>query len=134
MTEVSSSKCTHIVYPNGIHEFSLADSSVASAEAYMQELEKLYVPRTPSSPTLRTVFNGGTGTLSLTFTMQRGRELITKYPNIGQIRVASLSDKLVEIRLATSFMRLIRFPNTTIRFFALSRRDEAIDWLLRDDW
>ena len=133
MTDSSGSKCKHIVHPNGVHEFSLADSSMASAEAYMQELEKIYVTRTPASPTLRCLFDCGSGTLPISFSMQRGKELIVKFPNIGHIRQASLTNRMVEVRLATSFMRLIRFPNTTIRFFELSRRDEALDWLLRDD-
>jgi len=133
MSDSDQPKCIHTLHENGIHEFSLADSSMASAEAYMQELEKIYLTRTPDSPTLRCLFDGGTGTLPINFTMQRGKELASRYPNVGVIRIATLTDKLIEIRLATSFMRLIRFPNTNVRFFELSRRDEAIDWLLQDD-
>lgn len=133
MTDSIDPKCKHTIHPNGVHEFSLTDSSIASAEAYIHELEEIYLTRTPSSPTLRCLFDGGTGTLPISFTMQRGKELITKFPNIGLIRTASLTDKMVEIRLATSFMRLIRFPNTSVRFFELSRRDDAIAWLLQDD-
>jgi hypothetical protein len=133
MTDAISSKCKHTVHPNGIHEFSIADSSTSSAEAYMQELEKIYKLRTPDSPTLRILFDAGQGTMPISFTMQRGKDLATRYPDIGKIRIASLTDKFVEIRIVDSFLRMVRFSNTSFRFFELSRRDDALNWLLKDD-
>jgi hypothetical protein len=126
-------KIHHSLLEHDIHEFSLADSSMSSAEAYMGELEKLYQTRTATSPTLRILFNGGTGTLPINYTMQRGKELAAKYPNIGLLRIAILTDKMIEIRLVDSFMRLIRFANTRTRFFELSRREDALNWLLQND-
>src|SRR6266700_1676187 len=99
MDDSTNSKCTHIVHSNGIHEFSLADSSMASVEAYMQELEKIYRLRTSASPPLHILFDAGMGTLPISFTMQRGKELAAKYPNVGKIRIATLTDKMVEIRI-----------------------------------
>jgi hypothetical protein len=133
MTENLQSKCRHKLHENGVHEFSLEDSSMASAEAYMQELEKIYRLRTPASPPLHILFDAGTGTLPISFTMQRGKELASKYPDVGKIRIATLTDKMIEIRIVDSFMRLMRFPSTRIRFFELSHREDALNWLLRDD-
>jgi len=133
MTDTPSTKCHHTLHPNGIHEFSIVDSSMASAEAYMQELEKIYRLRTPDSPPLHILFDAGVGTLPISFTMQRGKALAAKYPNVGMILIATLTDRMVEIRIVDSFMRVIRLPNTRLRFFGLSRRDDAINWLLQDD-
>ncbi|MEO8393822.1 MAG: STAS/SEC14 domain-containing protein [Chloroflexota bacterium] len=133
MSDSNSPKIHHTLLENGVHEFSLADSSMSSATAYMAELEKLYQTRSATSPTLRILFNGGTGTLPINYTMQRGKELSAKYPNVGLLRIAILTDKMIEIRLVDSFMRLIRFANTRTRFFELSRREDALNWLLQDD-
>ncbi|MEO8393823.1 MAG: hypothetical protein ABI700_12600 [Chloroflexota bacterium] len=132
MTENTQPKCVHDLLENGVHQFSLVDSSMASAEAYMQELEKIYALRTPASPTLHILFDAGNGTLPISFTMQRGKELVAKYPNVGKVCIATLTDKMVEIRIVDSLMRVIRLPNTRLRFFGLSRREDALKWLLQD--
>ena len=46
---------------------------------------------------------------------------------------AILADGFIEIRLVDSFMRVMRFPNTRVRFFRTSRRDDAVTWLLKGD-
>ncbi|MBI1256875.1 MAG: hypothetical protein GC204_05350 [Chloroflexi bacterium] len=133
MDTVQPVKCTHTVLENDIHEFALADSSIASYEAYMQILEKIYELRTADSPTMRTLFDSGKTNLPISYSMKRGKELMDKFPHVGKIRTAILTDSLFETHLVDSFMRLLRFPNTHVRFFAVSRRDEAIEWLLQDN-
>ena len=133
MNATSPSRCTHIIHANGIHEFSLIDSSIDSVEAYFQELGKIYQLRTPDDPPLRTLFDSEKTNLPISYSMKRGKELLDRFPNVGRVRVATLTDRVVEIRIVDSFVRLLRFPNIRLRFFALSRRDDAIDWLLQDD-
>ena len=133
MTQTVQSKCTHTLLENDIHEFSLADASIKSYEAYMQELEKIYQQRTLASPPMRTLFDSVGIRLPISVSMKRGKQLMDKYPNVGMIRTAILTDSFVEVRLVDSFVRLLRFPNTRLRFFAPSRRDDAIAWLLRTD-
>ncbi|MEO8393821.1 MAG: STAS/SEC14 domain-containing protein [Chloroflexota bacterium] len=132
MTNLATSKCTHIEHENGVHEFKLADSSIASYEAYLQILEPIYAQRTPDDPPLRSLFDGGKTNLPINYSMRRAKDLSDRYPNVGRIRMAILSDSMVEIRLVDSFMRLFRFPKTQLRFFAVSRRDDALAWLVKD--
>jgi hypothetical protein len=54
-----------------------------------------------------------------------------KYPNVGMIRTAILTESFVEVRMVDSFVRLLRMSNTRLRFFAPSRREAAMDWLLK---
>jgi hypothetical protein len=133
MTQILKQKCTHIVLENDIHEFSLADASITSYEAYMQELEKIYQLRTLESPPMLTLFDSVGVRLPISVSMKRGKQLMDKYPQVGMIRTAILTDSFVEVRLVDSFVRLLRFPNTRLRFFAPSRRSEAISWLLQED-
>ena len=133
MTQTIKAKCTHTLLENDIHEFSLADSSVSSYEAYMQQLEKIYQVRTLASPPMRTLFDSVGIRLPISVSMKRGKQLMDKYPNVGRIRTAILTDSFVEVRLVDSFVRLLRLQNTRLRFFAPSHRNEAIAWLLEED-
>ncbi len=70
------------------------------------------------------------GTLPLSYVFERGRALHDRYPNVGEIRTATLNDNGVEIQLANSFLRLLPFAGTKVRFFTSAQRDTAIRWLL----
>ena len=133
MKDDSDTKCEHILHENGVHEFVLKESGVAAADAYMAGLERIYQSRTDISQAVRVLVNGGGTSLPLQYTFQRGKELIAKYPNMGMMRTATLTDKQVEARLADSFLRLMHFGNTRVRFFDLAHRDAAIEWLVKDD-
>jgi hypothetical protein len=133
MTDSLQLKCIHTLHENGIHEFSMNDSSMAGADAYLTELEHLYEQRTDTSKPLRCLLDSQGGTLPINYTLQRGKELMARYPNMGMVRTAILTDSIFESRLVDSFMRLMRFPNTRARFFDRTYRNDAIDWLLKDN-
>ena len=132
-TNTQPSNCTHILHENGVHEFILANASIDSYEAYMQELAKIYATRQPDDPPVRTLFDSSKINLPISYSMKRGKELMDRFPNVGKIRTAILTDSVVEIRIVDSFVRLLRFSNTRLRFFDVSKRDEAVAWLLQED-
>lgn len=133
MTEQHQQKCIHDILDNGIHKFTLSESSMAGAEAYLAELETLYAARTATSPTLRVLLDPGLGGLPINFTMQRGKELIAKYPNVGIIRTALLSDKTVAVHMVNSLLRVARFPHIQTSYFTRTHQNDAIQWLLKDE-
>jgi hypothetical protein len=133
MTTSNKPKCEHILHANGIHEFLLADSSIASLEAYYQALANLYQLRTADSPTMHVLLNSVGMEMPISYAMKRGKQLKDEYPDIGATHTAILADGFIEIRLVDSFMRVMRFPNTRVRFFRTSRRDDAVTWLLKGD-
>ena len=69
------------------------------------------------------------GSLPINYSLQRGKELMSKYPDVGLLRVAVLSDSLFETHLVDSFMRLMRFPSVKMRFFDAAKRSDAEKWL-----
>ncbi|MEP7294368.1 MAG: hypothetical protein ABI835_21440 [Chloroflexota bacterium] len=132
MTDNTALRCEHTLLENGIHQFTIHDSTMAGADAYLNGLEHLYQTRTDISQPLRVLLNGGGMSLPISYTIQRGKVLMTKYPNLGKIRTAILTERMIEARLADSLMRLMPFANTRVRFFEQSRRSDAIQWLLSE--
>ena len=129
MTDDFNSQCSYVLREDGIYELTLTDYTIAGVDAYMTVLENIYKQRTDISKPLLMLLVGA-GSLPLNYVFERGKELSARYPNLGKIYSATLTNHTVEARLADSFMRLIRFPGTQVRFFAMSHRDEAIEWLL----
>ena len=130
MTDFIDAQCEHVLKPNDIHEFTLKEWGMSGADAFMTQLDRLYRSYTKTNHPLRIVVINGSGALPINYSLQRGKELLSKYPNMGMIRIAVISDSAFEARLVDSFMRLMRFPTIRLRFFDASRRTEADKWLL----
>jgi hypothetical protein len=130
MNDSLDSKCEHLVTPNGIYEFIFKEWGMSGADAFMTQLDYLYQSYTATDKPLPIVVINGSGALPINYSLQRGKELLSKYPNIGMIRIAVISDSAFEARLVDSFMRLMRFPGIRLRFFDAARRADANKWLL----
>lgn len=124
-------KCEHIVLSSGVHQFTLTEGTMAGVDAFLGALEQIYQTRDENSAPLLVLADSGNVSLPINYSMQRGKELRDKYPRIGKLYTATLTSRLLEARLADSMVRLMRFPNTQMRFFEQERRDEALDWLLQ---
>lgn len=124
-------KCEHLLLSNGVHQFTITEGTMAGVDAFLGSLEQIYQTRDEHSAPLLVLADSGNVSLPINYSMQRGKELRDKYPRIGKLYTATLTSRLLEARLADSMVRLMRFPNTQMRFFEQTRRDEAIDWLLQ---
>lgn len=135
MNDSIDAECEHIFHANGIHEFILKEYGMTGADAIMNQFEELYQSRTATltDPPLHILIVNGPGVLPINYSMQRAKELNNKYPNVGMIRIALLSDSAFEARLVDSFVRLMRFPGIRLRFFGVARRADADQWLLQDN-
>ena len=122
-------KCKHILHPTGLHEFLLTDFTMSGADAFLTQIGRLYEGRTGTDAPLLLIMNSP-GSLPINYSLQRGKELMSQYPDVGIVRIAVLSDSLFETHLVDSFMRLIRFPGIKMRFFASTKRSEAEKWLV----
>jgi hypothetical protein len=121
-------KCEHILHSNGLHEVILKEFGMSGADAFLSQIERMYQGRTATDAPLLLIMNSP-GSLPISYSLQRGKELMTKYPDVGSLRVAVLSDSLFETHLVDSFMRLMRFPGIKMRFFAAAKRSDAEKWL-----
>src|SRR4051794_30883604 len=132
MTDVLSPKCIHKLHESGIHEFILTESTLACYEEFLVEVSQVYAERNVQSPTLRSLIDSTKSNLPISYSVKRGKEILDKFPNVGKIRSATLTDSQFEMHLVDGFLRIMRFQNTRVRFFDANRRDEAIHWLLQD--
>jgi hypothetical protein len=121
-------KCGHILHPSGLHEFVLREFGMSGADAFITQMERLYQGHTSKNPPLLLIMNSP-GSLPISYSLQRGKEMMAKYPDLGVLRVAVLSDSLFETHLVDSFMRLMRFPTVKMRFFDVGKRADAEKWL-----
>jgi hypothetical protein len=127
-TDPINAKCEHILHPNGLHEFILREFGMSGADAFLTRMEQLYQGHTSKNPPLLLIMNSP-GSLPISYSLQRGKEMMAKYPDIGPLRVPVLSDSLFETHLVDSFMRLMRFPTVKMRFFDAAKRADAEHWL-----
>jgi hypothetical protein len=133
MNDNSDSKVEYILRPDGIHEFTVKESSVSAVDAYYVELDRIYKARHDThdnSQPVRLLTLPPKRGMPLDYMMQQAKRLLAKYPNVGTICSATLSDSLMETRIVDSFMRVVRLPGVRVRFFPINRRDDAIRWLL----
>ena len=131
MTDNSELNCEYTHLENGIHQFIFKDASLSAVQAYYEGLEQIYQVRVPnSSDPIRILMITPKKSLPINYMSQRGKEVMAKYPNLGTVWFATLVNNIAEARIADSFLRIIRLPGVRPRFFAISERDEAIQWLL----
>jgi hypothetical protein len=133
MTDIPSSKCIHKLHENGIHEFILTESTLVCYEEFLLEVSQVYAGRNEQSPTMRSLIDSRKSSLPISYAVKRGKETMDKFPNIGKIRTATLTDSRFETHLVDSFLRIMRFQNMRVRFFDADRREDAAAWLLQDN-
>ncbi len=123
--------CEHILHENGIHELILREHGMRGADAYLEQLEQLYQTWTNLEEPLLVIFNPDGGSLPISYTIQRGKELSDRYPSRGEVYTATLTTNTMEARIVDTFLRAIRFTGVQVRFFEDRHRAEAINWLLQ---
>ncbi len=129
MDDNLEAKCECVKRDDGIYELTLKAFNISGVDAFFGQMERLYEGRTPSDPPLCAIVNSP-GSLPINYAMQRGKKTTERYPNVGRVRVAIMTDNVFEARLADSFLRLLRFATIQIRFFLTTHREEACQWLL----
>jgi hypothetical protein len=128
MNDNTDSKVDYTLHPDGIHEFAVKEASLRAVDAYYSQLEHLYKARTDNSKPLLLLMITPRQSLPLNAMIQRGKELMAKYPNLGTICSATVGGNATEAKIADTFLRILRLPGVQVRFF--SEREDAIKWLL----
>jgi hypothetical protein len=124
--------CEYIRHENGIHEFIIRDSSLDGAYSYLEQIEPIYAARNNDSPVLLVIINSSGEALPMNYhLLQSVKALLDKYPNIGMTYTAILTNDSIAARLADLFIRMVRYPGVTARFFEHTHRDDALQWLLK---
>ncbi len=132
MSDPNEDPLEYILHENGVHEFIIKELSLEGAYAYLAKIEPIYAARSKDSPPLRVILNSTGELLPLNYhLLQRTKQLLTKYPNIGTSYTAIITSDIIDAHLANTFLRMMRFPGLNVRFFDPNHWDEAMDWLLQ---
>ena len=123
--------CEHIVHENGIHELILREHGTRGADAYLEQIELLYQAWANLDDPLLVLLNPEGGSLPISYTMQRGKELSARYPGRREVYTATLTDNTMEARIVDTLLRVMNFAGIQVRFFEDRRRADAINWLLQ---
>jgi hypothetical protein len=133
MSEVSGSAgCEYNLLDNGIHQFIFRDSSKTAIDEFFHQLEHI-LSRTHHADIARYIIDitqSGEQDVSLVTNVQRFRRLETLYPHRARGRTVILHRPGLKYSFIDGFIRALA-PNRDItRFFEVSKRQDAVEWLM----
>lgn len=120
--------CTCSRLDNGIYEFRFLANGRPTIDAFIAQIEDIYV-RDSEAALLRFLVDTNGCQVSVSYFLQRSGELRKRHPDAPHERSAVLVDDSALYAIISSMVRLLRVPITTRQFNA-NKRDEAIEWLL----
>ncbi len=125
----STSLCSYIQHDSGIHEFKYLEATRESWDACMKLLYKL-LQQTPKNDMLLIIINAEMGSISLNYAFHKVREWIKITPNPPLTRTVILYKENRMLRIAEAMTRSLYSSKSVTRFFHVTKRQEAVDWLL----
>jgi hypothetical protein len=133
MSEAGSPNCAYKRLENGIHEFTIYDSSKATIDEFFRILEGILLNSRPSD-TARYIIDvsQSAGLTSLVTGAQRFRRLETQIPSRAKGRTVVLHSSGGVLSFIDNFVRALAPSRDITRFFPVEKREEAIEWLLTD--
>ena len=128
--------CRHIAHENGIHELILLTGTKAAVDCYMQTIGALFLA-TPQEQTLRYILNGVEAPLPPIqyFVNESNRfERENKLIPTGRLAILYRRDPFwTVVSRIVSMLNMFYRGRLLIMLFEGKDREEAINWLLRDD-
>ena len=121
---------TYTHHENGIHEFEFTESSRKALDEWYAYIEDFYQGKTEEK-TVRVLVVQRSGQQPLSYAYKRAMELNRRYPDRPQLRYAFLNDSSGIMQLLSVFISMLRSRDPA-RYYSISRRDEAIAWLLSE--
>lgn len=123
--------CAYRRLDNGIHEFVFAESSRASFDVFIDQLDDI-TQATPPHEKLYTLLDWRqSGMPPLRYAFQRSQTFVKRYPHHSGGRTAFLYRSGTLISLVQSFVDVLH-SKAQARFFVGDQREAAIAWLLED--
>jgi hypothetical protein len=126
--------CSYIHLENGIHEFTFHDSSREALDEFFHQLEQIFL-ESVGTPLNRYIVDitGGDREVSIVSMTTRFRRLETQFPTRAPGRTALLVKNGSMLTVIDGIIRALAPRRDETRFFGVDKRDDAIQWLLRED-
>jgi hypothetical protein len=125
--------CSYTHLENGIHQFIFRDSSREALDEFFHQLEQVFA-ETAGTKLNRYVVDitGGDREVSIVSMTTRFRRLETQFPNRPPGRTALLIKSGSLLSVIDGIIRALAPRRDETRFFGVDKREEAMQWLLRD--
>lgn len=129
--------CKYIKHDNGIHEIILLSATRDAVDCYTSIVGPLFLNK-PEDETLRYILNATEckNLPPLRYFVQRSNDYKKEHPEIGPGRLAVLYQRNGFWLMVSSIINMLNTLYTSelvLCMFEASEREQAIEWLLRDD-
>jgi hypothetical protein len=113
----------------GIHEIVVRKPSRQAVDELFDYFNEIHASAA-SGEVVRFLVSHVNGAIPLNYAMERTRQDHHKWTHPS--RTAHLSDSGSLVYIAARLFSTVRQPNSKIRYFPASERDQAVAWLLRE--
>ena len=126
--------CEYVLRPDGIHEFTFREGSRRSVDIWLDKTEEIF-PTLIGREWARFLIDGSNiDSIPMAYAYPRLKALTKNYPNRPPTRGVILYRHGVLIPLIEAFAKLAgRGTEDDVRFIHVSKREEAIQWLLEEE-
>ena len=125
----STPLCLYTSHDSGIHEFKYLQPTREGWDACIALMNQVS-RQTPSTGTVRFLIDAQAGSVPLSYAAHKAREWVKNNPDIPYTHTAVLYVDNLLLRVAEAMSRSLYSARTSTRFFHISKRDEALEWLL----
>jgi hypothetical protein len=125
--------CTYHQLDSGIHEFIFQDSSKEALDQFFHHLEQVFA-QSQGSPLHRYIVDitRGDREVSIVNMTTRFRRLETQFPTRAPGRTALLVKSGSFLSVIDGIIQALAPRRDETRFFPVEKREDALQWLLRD--
>lgn len=125
----SNPLCIYTYHDPGIHEFKYLQATREGWDACIELMMQLSQQAAPTD-TLRILINAEAGSVPLSYASRKARDWVKNNPDMPYTHTAILYMDSLLLRVAEAMSRSLYSAKTSTRFFHMSRRDDAVEWLL----
>jgi hypothetical protein len=128
-----NASCQYRELEGEIHEFVMLDSTRASVDEFVEQMEQLQAANDASDATLRVIVDMAiSGMPPIRYGFARVGELL-RAEDRPPSRTAFILDNQLIATLLEGFGRVFRTERDKVRYFSPDQREQIIAWLLADD-
>src|ERR1043166_3136943 len=123
--------CSYVLHENGIHEFVINRPTRRAADELIGHINTK-LNDIPPHQTVRELVNFSAGVPPIAYLAGRGREIMPS-SHSPRLRVAFLYEQSTAMTILKALVDLVQLNTVHVSAYRTRQRDEAIEWLLKEE-
>jgi hypothetical protein len=123
--------CSYVFHENGIHEFIIKHPTRRAADELVGYINTK-LNDIPPTQTIRELVDFSAGVPPIAYLARRGREIMSSSSS-PRLRVAFLYQQSAAMTILRSLVDLVHLNTIHVKAFQTQQREQAIEWLLKED-